>query len=134
MKLWGQAALRGGIPLVIMSGISAALYAQGQTADGRSTLFAALIFGVVSAASVLYDVEKWTLLRQTVVHFALMVGTVLPLLFLSGWFPTRTASDYLAIVGTFLVVGLVLWTAAFVGFGVLVPRAQARSARGRVSG
>lgn len=122
MKLWGQAVLRGGIPLVIMAGIAVALYAQGQTQDGRSTLFAALIFGAVSAASVIYDVQRWTLARQTVVHFAVMVGTVLPLLLFSGWFPTRTAADYFAIVGTFLLVGLVLWSAAFVLFGVLVPR------------
>ena len=88
----------------------------------------------MSAASVLYDIEKWTLFRQTVLHFAVMLGTVLPLLFVSGWFPTRTAPDYLAIVGTFLLVGLLLWTAAFLVFGVLVPRVQARSAaRSRVS-
>ena len=129
MKLWGQAVLRGGIPLVIMSGISVALYAQGEAEDGRGTLFAALVFGVVLAASVIYDVERWTLARQTVVHFAVMIVTVLPLLFVSGWFPTRTAVDYFAIVGTFLLVGLVLWSAAFVVFGVLVPRFQARSTR-----
>ncbi|MCC3270156.1 DUF3021 domain-containing protein [Arthrobacter gengyunqii] len=132
MKLWGQAVLRGGIPLVIMSGISVALYAQGEAKDGRGTLFAALVFGVVLAASVIYDVERWTLARQTVVHFAVMIVTVLPLLFVSGWFPTRTAVDCFAIVGTFLLVGLVLWTAAFVVFGVLVPRFQARSTRDRV--
>ncbi|WP_104104264.1 DUF3021 domain-containing protein [Arthrobacter sp. 08Y14] len=132
MKLWGQAVLRGGVPLIIMSGISVALYAQGEADDGRGTLFAALVFGVVAAASVIYDVERWTLGRQTVVHFAVMIGTVLPLLFLSGWYPTRTAADYFAIVGMFLLVGLVLWTAAFVVFGVLVPRFQARSMRDRV--
>ena len=89
---------------------------------------------MVSAASVLYDIEKWTLLRQTVLHFAVMLGTVLPLLFVSGWFPTRTVPDYLAIVATFLLVGLLLWTAAFLVFGVLVHRIQARSAaRSRVS-
>ena len=129
MKLWGQAVLRGGIPLVIMSGISVALYAQGEAEDRRGTLFAALVFGVVLAASVIYDVERWTLARQTVVHFAVMIVTVLPLLFVSGWFPTRTAVDYFVIVGTFLLVGLVLWSAAFVVFGVLVPRFQARSTR-----
>lgn len=111
-----------------MSGIAVALYAQGEAEDGRGTLFAALVFGVVSAASVIYDVERWTLARQTVVHFAVMIVTVLPLLFVSGWFPTRTASDYLAVVGMFLLVGLVLWTAAFLVLGVLVPRLQSRSA------
>lgn len=132
MKLWGQAALRGGIPLVIMAGIAVALYAQGQAQDGRSTLFAALVFGTVAAASVIYDVSRWTLARQTAVHFAVMVGTVLPLLFVSGWFPTRTAADCFAIVGAFLLVGLILWFAAFVLFGVLVPRFKERSSRVRL--
>ncbi|MFJ7748885.1 hypothetical protein ACIQXM_02885 [Arthrobacter sp. NPDC097144] len=39
--------MRGGIPLVLMSGIAVVLYAQGQAEAGRSTLCAALIFGVL---------------------------------------------------------------------------------------
>ena len=49
MKLWGQAILRGGIPLGLMARIAVALHAQGKTEDGRSTLCAALIFGVLGS-------------------------------------------------------------------------------------
>ena len=63
------------------------------------------------------------------IHFAVMAGTVLPVLFLSGWYATRTPADIFAVIGSFLLAGIILWTAAFLLFGALVPWFQARSTR-----
>lgn len=126
MKLWGKAALRGGIPLVLMSGIAARLAALDQTSDARGTLTVGVIVASVMAASVIYDVEAWTLRRQTVIHFLVMAVTVFPALCLSGWFPAQTATDILVIGGYFLVIGLVAWVLAYCVFGIVVPRLQKR--------
>jgi hypothetical protein len=127
-RLGLRAALLGGIPLVVMSAIGAYLLADGQTADGRSTLAVGVIVAAVSAGSVLYQVDGWSLTRQSVTHFALMLVTVLPALLLSGWFPTDTAGGVLAVVGIFLAAGLVLWTTMNLVMTAVARRRTARTA------
>lgn len=112
-----------------MSGIAASLAAQDKTSDARGTLTVGVIVASVMAASVIYDVEAWTLKRQTIVHFMVMALTVFPALCLSGWFPTQTAGDIMVIGGYFLVAGLVSWVLAYCVFGILVPRIQKRGSR-----
>ena len=80
-----------------------------------------------AAGSLLYQVGGWSLTRQSVMHFAIMVVTVLPALLLSGWFPTDTAGGVLAVVGIFLATGLVLWTTLFLVM-TAVERGRARRA------
>lgn len=109
MRTIVRVALLAGIPLIIMTGIGLALLAQGQEADGRSTLAVGVIVAAVAASSVIYQIDRWTLRRQTAVHFAVMVVTVLPALFFSGWFALDGVGDVLAVIGTFLVTGAILW-------------------------
>lgn len=124
MGLWGKAALLGGIPLLVMGGIAALLYAEQEYSDARSTLAVGVIVAAAMAASQLYEVEQWSLARQSVLHFLAMLATVLPALILSGWFPTETVVDHALIVGIFLGVGLCLWLIGYVVFGRIVPRLQ----------
>jgi NADH:ubiquinone oxidoreductase subunit H len=70
-------------------------------------------------------VSRWPLRVQSAIHFAIMVGTVLPALLLSGWFPLANPTDYLIVLGIFLLVGLILWVVFFLIFGVVVPRQRA---------
>lgn len=127
-RLLLRAALLGGIPLVAMSAIGAHLLADGQAADGRSTLAVGVIVAATAAGSLIYQVDRWTLTRQSVTHFALMVATVLPALLLSGWFPMDTAGGVLAVVGIFLAAGLVLWTTLFLVMTAFERRRDARAA------
>lgn len=121
----------GGIPLLVISGIAVALYFQQQYDDARSTVAAAVIVSAVLAASNIYLIRTWTLLRQSLVHFLLMVLTVLPALYLSGWFPTETPYDLAVVVGVFLIVGGFLWLLATALFGLIIPWARVRrQARG----
>jgi uncharacterized membrane protein len=113
--------VRATIPLSIMLLLSAALeFGEHDHANARGALFAGLVFGFVAGFSVIYEVEKWSLLKQSIVHFACMVVTVLPCLFFSGWFRTETMADYLKIIGVFLLCGVVLWTICYVVFGKII--------------
>jgi len=98
-----------------MTSIGVFLLRDGQTADGRSTLAVGVIVAAVSASSVIYQAEGWSLRRQTLAHFVVMAITVLPALLLSGWFRLYALTDVLLVVGLFLLVlvGLVLWSALF---------------------
>lgn len=124
MRLTLQAALRAGVPLVIMTGIGIALLAQGQESNGRSTIAVGVIVAAVGGLSVIYQIERWSLLRQSIVHFAIMSVTVLPALFFSGWFPVDTPGRILLVVGLFLLTGVVLWSIFY-----LIARAIDKHAR-----
>lgn len=114
MKHLKNALIRGGIPLIIMSGISLIMQWQNLEAfQVRSTFITGLIVAAVAAASVVYEVEAWPLSKQSLVHLGLMLVTVFPCLLLSGWFPVHGMADVLKVLGMFLLVGAVLWLIMF---------------------
>ncbi|WP_295842078.1 DUF3021 domain-containing protein [uncultured Microbacterium sp.] len=123
-----QAALRGGIPLVIMGGIGSALLFQGQAENGRATLAVAVISAAVAGTSVIYQIDRWSLRRQSILHFAIMAVTVLPALFLSGWFAIDTPAGGLLVISLFLFVGFVLWSSFYLIFRAINAR-PARASR-----
>lgn len=108
-----KAALLAGIPLVAMTAIGLALLARGEADDGRSTLAVGVIVAAVAGSSVVYQVERWSLRRQTAIHFAIMLVTVLPALLLSGWFPVDSARGVLTVLAIFLAVGAAIWAVMY---------------------
>lgn len=129
MSLKRKALLLTGIPVAVMTVLGSALHAQGDAANGRSTIAVGVIIGAVAGAAVIYQLERWPLWRQSLVHFAVMAVTVLPALFLSGWFPVNGPADILQVIGMFLTVGAVLWSALFLIFRTLERRAETAKAR-----
>ncbi|MGO1524123.1 MAG: DUF3021 domain-containing protein [Nesterenkonia sp.] len=125
MRLWIKAALLTLIPLAIMTAIGLSLISQGDTSDGRGTVVVGVIIAAVMGASVIYQIERWSLRTQSLVHLGIMVVTVLPALLLSGWFPLDTLWGYLAVIGVFTAVGVVLWSV----FYLISTRLEARRAR-----
>lgn len=114
MILLKKALLRGAIPFIVMTGISFLMRVQNlEPFQVRSTFITGLIMTVVATASVIYDMKHWSLLKQSIVHFIIMLGTVLPCLLLSGWFPVEEVQDVLKIFGIFLLTGIVLWSLAY---------------------
>ncbi|WP_339242952.1 DUF3021 family protein [Paenibacillus sp. FSL R5-0517] len=108
-----KALLRGGIPFVIMSVIALLLYSQGKFSDAKGTFVASLIALFIGAASVIYNIEHWSLTKQSAVHFMVMVVTIYPILILSGWFTITSVADAFIIFLIFIFVGLILWSALF---------------------
>ena len=78
-------------------------------AQAKSTLINGLIAAIVIVAIPIYDVNRWSLAKRSIIHFLLMLVTVLPLLIYSEWFSPIIA------VGVFLVFGAAGWA---IGFGV----------------
>ena len=78
--------------------------------------------GAVSDAPTVYQVKAWKLQTQSVIHFGIVLVTVLPAMYLSGWFALGNAMDYLQVLGIFLMVGAALWLLFYLIFGVLQPR------------
>ena len=113
-----SAIIRGSIPFIIMSLLSGIM--KFQRLDDfqiKSTFITGLIVTSVVAASVIYEVESWSLIKQSIIHFLIMLITVYPCLVFSNWFPNKTVLDLVKIFGLFLVVGIILWTVAYILFG-----------------
>ena len=113
--------IRGSIPFIIMSLLSGIM--KFQRLDDfqiKSTFITGLIVTAVVAASVIYEVESWSLIKQSIIHFLIMLLTVYPCLVFSNWFPNKMALDLVKIFGLFLVVGIILWTVAYILFGKIL--------------
>lgn len=116
-----SAGIRGAIPFVIMSTLSGIMKLQHiDDYSVNSTFITGLIIAAVAATSVIYDIKSWTLARQSVVHFLIMLVTIYPCLVFSGWFSTKSILDLVKIFGFFLVVGIILWTLSYILFGKIL--------------
>ena len=116
-----SAIIRGSIPFIIMSLLFGIM--KFQRLDDfqiKSTFITGLIVTSVVAASVIYEVESWSLIKQSIIHFLIMLLTVYPCLVFSNWFPNKMALDLVKIFGLFLVVGIILWTVAYILFGKIL--------------
>lgn len=114
MKLLKNALIRGFIPFVIMTGISLIMRAQElDSFQVNSTFITGLIITAVAATSVIYDIESWSIQKQSVVPFIFMLLTVFPCLLLSGWFPVNGIKDMILVLGVFIVIGALLWSIAY---------------------
>ena len=71
-----------------------------------------LIGMTFSAGSIIFELDNWSLLKQTVVH--LIVTSVMMYLagYFCGWFP-HTAASTLIWFGVFLVVYIIFWTSFY---------------------
>ena len=83
----------------------------------RGTFIVGIIIASVAAASVIYEIENWSLFKQSVIHFLIMLVTVLPCLYISGWYKLNNVLDYVKVFGIFLFVGIVFWTISYFIFG-----------------
>lgn len=109
-----NALLRGGIPFIIMGGIALLLNSQEKYSDAKSTFFVSLIAFFVGAATVIYNIDHWSLTKQSAIHFFIMLITVYPILLLSGWFTITSVFDALKVFLIFVLVGVTLWLVLFI--------------------
>lgn len=118
-----KAIIRGIIPFIIMTSISITMYYQGtDTFQVKSTFLVGIIVTLVAGASVMYEIESWSLIKQSVVHFVTMLVTIFPCLLFSGWFKLNNISDYIKVFGIFLFTGVVLWSIAYFIFGKILAK------------
>lgn len=71
--------------------------------QSKSTAIVGTIVGITLCTIPVYDIDTWSLLKRSLLHFVIMLVTVLPLLLWSSWFPPLLA------VAVFLAFGLMGW-------------------------
>nr|WP_289039556.1 DUF3021 domain-containing protein [uncultured Allobacillus sp.] len=72
-------------------------------------MFGSLIMGIYfGSASLIFDNEKWSPLKQTMIHFFLSVTVWLPLALLLGWVPVGIIPIVIGLV-SFVIIYTVFW-------------------------
>ena len=75
----------------------------------------AMIYGATwSAADLIWRMEKWSLMRQTITHLLVISLSSLPISYLMHWVP-RGLGGTLAYFGIFFAVYLVIWVLQYRG-------------------
>ena len=123
-----KSIIRGIIPFLIMTTLSIAMKCQGiDVFQVRSTFIVGLIITFLAATSVIYEYEKWSIRKQAIVHFLIMLGTVFPCLLISGWYELNNTLDYLKVFSNFLLTGVVLFCVMYFVFTKIVDRKKKSS-------
>lgn len=85
-----SAIIRGIIPFVIMSSLAGIMKLQRlEDYQVKSTFFTGLMVTIVVAASVIYDVESWSLIKQSLIHFLIMLITCILVWYGATGFPIK---------------------------------------------
>lgn len=100
---------RGSIPLGILLIISLSYKLQGQSDDSSAYFFYGLIAFFLGSASVIYQIEQWSFLKQIFAHYIAMLITVFPTLLLSGFYPLNSFKDVFDVYLQFNKVGIILF-------------------------
>lgn len=90
-------------------------YANGmdvlQTKTLLTQLVASNIVGLIfSFASFVFEREEWGILKQTIIHFIILLGTFLPIAIWIGWVSNHLVS-ILICMGSFIVIYFIIWFA-----------------------
>ncbi|MDK7472933.1 DUF3021 domain-containing protein [Bacillus paranthracis] len=72
-------------------------------------LVTANIVGLIfSFASFIFEKEEWSILKQTMIHCIVLLGTFLPTAIWIGWVPNRYG-PILVCIGSFIVIYFIIW-------------------------
>lgn len=75
-------------------------------------LLAGLLGAATAAGSLAWEMERWSVTRMTVVHFLVLIFSMMPIAWFSHWMD-RSASSVLSYLGIFVGVYVVIWLAMY---------------------
>ena len=97
--------ISGALTAIIMTVLSFFIEDKLQS---KGTLVTGLIIAITIGAFPIYNIERWSLKKRSLIHFLIMLTAVLPLLLYSEWYsPLLTAI-------VFFSFGAVGWTAGYI--------------------
>ncbi|MGM2834162.1 DUF3021 domain-containing protein [Bacillus cereus group sp. Bce025] len=88
-------------------------YVKGMETVETKTLIMSLVTAnieglIFSYASFIFEKEEWSILKQTMIHFIVLLGTFLPTAIWIGWVPNRFG-PILVCIGSFIVIYFIIW-------------------------
>jgi len=78
--------------------------------------FSSLLIGIYfSVASVIFELERWSLLKQTIIHLIISLIVLFSLFFYAGWIPFEISSILIGL-GIFIVTYSIMWFSMYIYF------------------
>lgn len=81
-----------------------------------AVIFQAALCGVLgaafSAASVIWEVEKWSVAKQTGIYALVVSAVMFPIAYFTGWME-RSLTGFLVYVGIFFAIFIVVWMSQY---------------------
>lgn len=69
-----------------------------------------MIVGTIGeGSSVIWENEKWSLTKQTLLHFAIIVTTYIPISYILNWIPHNVVGA-VCFSASFFIVYIIMWT------------------------
>ena len=85
-------------------------------------MICSLLVGAVSGgSSVIWEIEKWSLLKQTLIHFAVIAIPFFSIGYVMNWMP-HYLYGALGYVGGFILVYLVMWFSIYFSIKVKIKK------------
>lgn len=69
--------------------------------------------GLMGLASLLYRIDSWSLLRQSLSHLIVILGLVVGMGLMSGWFDMSQKDFVMVFLGQFILIYLLIWVVAY---------------------
>jgi hypothetical protein len=77
-----------------------------------AVVFQAILCGILgaafAAASVIWEMERWSLAKQTGIYFLVVATVMFPIAYFAGWME-RTLGGFLAYFGIFVAIFVIVW-------------------------
>lgn len=72
------------------------------------TVLSAVLGGVSAGASVIWEIDSWSIAKQTGIFFGALSVTMLPIAYLTHWME-HSVTGFLLYFGIFLVIFVLIW-------------------------
>jgi hypothetical protein len=72
------------------------------------TILCGILGSVFSASSMIWELEKWSISKQTGIYFAISAAAMLPIAYFTHWME-RTLFGFLLYFGIFIAIFAVIW-------------------------
>lgn len=72
------------------------------------TLLCGLLGSVFSGASIIWEIENWSMAKQTAVYFTITALTMMPIAYILRWMD-RSLGGFLSYFATFVVIFIIVW-------------------------
>lgn len=80
--------------------------------ESAAVVFQAFLCGILgivfAAASVIWEIESWNLVKKSGVYFLITALTMMPIAYFTNWMP-HTVGGFLTYFGIFLLIFVVVW-------------------------
>lgn len=79
------------------------------------TMLCGIMGSGFAMASVIWEIDSWSIAKQTGIYFAIICAVMLPIAYITGWMQ-HSVAGVLLYIGIFVAIFIVLWIIQYLGW------------------